>query len=388
MMNDNIGVFNILTSVSFGYGSLNNLNSILESNGFHSVLIVTDKGIRNAGIIDQVIENIENADITIYDGTLPNPTVSNCEEAYELFKEQKIDVVIGVGGGSPLDVAKAVAILATNGGSITDYEGIGKFKEGLSPLIAIPTTAGTASEVTNFTVITDEARKYKLTVGGLNLAAKWAILDPTLTLGLPPSITAATGLDALVHAIESYTSKAANDITKTLAREAIRKIGKYLRIAVYNGEDRIAREEMLMGSLLAGLAFNNTRLGNCHAMSHPISAVYGVAHGVANAVIIPYVMKYNSFAAPELFTDIAKDLGVNIEGLSLFESAQAAADAVRQLSIDIGLPTDFQSFGVEEEKVKDLTVDAMLSGNILVNPRVTKSKDIEDLYIKTIRGDY
>lgn len=387
-MSSNIGIFNILTSVSFGYGSLNNLNSILETNGFHNVLIVTDKGIRNAGIINQVTEKIENADITIYDGTLPNPTVTNCEEAYELFKEKNIDVVIGVGGGSPLDVAKAVAILATNGGSITDYEGIGKFKEELSPLVAIPTTAGTASEVTNFTVITDEDRKYKLTVGGLNLAANWAILDPTLTLGLPPSITAATGLDALVHAIESYTSKAANDITKTLAREAIRKIGKYLRIAVYNGEDRSAREEMLMGSLLAGLAFNNTRLGNCHAMSHPISAVYGVAHGVANAVIIPYVMKYNSFAAPELFTDIANELGVNIEGLSLFESAQAAADAVRKLAIDIGLPTDFQSFGVEEEKVKDLTVDAMLSGNILVNPRVTKAKDIEDLYIKTIRGDY
>ena len=387
-MNSNIGIFNILTSVSFGYGSLNNLNSLLETNGFHNVLIVTDKGIRNAGIIDQVIEKIENADITIYDGTLPNPTVFNCEEAYELFKEQNIDVVIGVGGGSPLDVAKAVAILATNGGSITDYEGIGKFKEDLLPLIAIPTTAGTASEVTNFTVITDENRQYKLTVGGLNLAAKWAILDPTLTLGLPPSITAATGLDALVHAIESYTSKAANDITKTLAREAIRKIGKYLRIAVYNGDDRIAREEMLMGSLLAGLAFNNTRLGNCHAMSHPISAVYGVAHGVANAVIIPYVMKYNSLAAPELFTDIANDLGVKIEGFSLFESAQAAADAVRQLSIDIDLPTDFKSFGVQEEKVKDLTVDAMLSGNILVNPRITKSKDIEELYIKTIRGDY
>jgi len=387
-MNPNIGIFNILTSVSFGYGSLNNLNSILETNGFHNVLIVTDKGIRNAGIIDQVSEKIENADITIYDGTLPNPTVANCEEAYELFKQQNIDVVIGVGGGSPLDVAKAVALLATNGGAITDYEGIGKFKENLSPLIAIPTTAGTASEVTNFTVITDEARKYKLTVGGLNLAAKWAILDPTLTLGLPPSITAATGLDALVHAIESYTSKAANDITKALAREAMRKIGKYLRIAVYNGEDRTAREEMLMGSLLAGLAFNNTRLGNCHAMSHPISAVYGVAHGVANAVIIPYVMKYNSFAAPELFTDIANDLGVNIEGLSLFESARAAADAVRELAIDIGLPTDFKSFGVEEEKVKELTVDAMLSGNILVNPRVTKANDIEELYIKTIRGDY
>jgi len=387
-MNPNIGIFNILTSVSFGYGSLNNLNSILETNGFHNVLIVTDKGIRNAGIIDQVSEKIENADITIYDGTLPNPTVANCEEAYELFKQQNIDVVIGVGGGSPLDVAKAVALLATNGGAITDYEGIGKFKENLSPLIAIPTTAGTASEVTNFTVITDEARKYKLTVGGLNLAAKWAILDPTLTLGLPPSITAATGLDALVHAIESYTSKAANDITKALAREAMRKIGKYLRIAVYNGEDRTAREEMLMGSLLAGLAFNNTRLGNCHAMSHPISAVYGVAHGVANAVIIPYVMKYNSFAAPELFTDIANDLGVNIEGLSLFESARAAADAVRELAIDIGLPTDFRLFGVEEEKVKELTVDAMLSGNILVNPRLTKANDIEELYIKTIRGDY
>lgn len=387
-MTSNVGIFNVLTSVSFGYGALENLTSILETNNFNKVLIVTDKGVRNAGIINQITQKIETANITIYDGTLPNPTVTNCEEAYKLYNEHNIDVVIGVGGGSPLDVAKAVAILANNGGSITDYEGIGRFKNPLTPLIAIPTTAGTASEVTNFTVITDEERHYKLTVGGLNLAAKWAILDPSLTLGLPPSITAATGLDALVHAVESYTSKAANDITKALAREAIRKIGKNLRVAVYNGDNRIAREEMLMGSLLAGLAFNNTRLGNCHAMSHPISAVYGVAHGVANAVIIPYVMKFNHFAAPELFRDIAEDLGVNLDGFSLVESAQAAADEVRKLCIDIGLPTDFQSFGVEEEKITDLTADAMLSGNILVNPRKTSAKDIEDLYIKTIRGDY
>ncbi|TQR18230.1 iron-containing alcohol dehydrogenase [Psychrobacillus soli] len=387
-MSNKVGIFNILTNVSFGNGAISKLTEIIKENEFQNVLVITDKGISSAGIIDIVVPSIREANITIYDGTLPNPTISNCEEAYKLYKENNVDVVVGIGGGSPLDVAKAVALLATNGGSIDDYEGIGKFKNDLLPLIAIPTTAGTASEVTNFTVITDEERQYKLTVGGSRLAARWAIIDPELTYGLPPHITAATGLDALVHAIESYTSKEANDITKTLAREATRKIGKYLRQAVYDGDNIIAREEMMMGSLLAGLAFNNTRLGNCHAMSHPISAVYAVPHGVANAILIPYVMKFNSYAAPDLYRHIGEDLGGNIEGLTVTEQAINAANIVRQLSIDIGLPTDLQSFNVTEEKIDLLTRDAMLSGNILVNPRKTSAEDIKNLYRKAIRGEY
>ncbi len=187
------------------------------------------------------------------------------------------------------------------------------------PLIAIPTTAGTASEVTSFTVITDEEREYKFTIGGVKISPKWAVVDPVLTLTLPPSVTAATGLDALVHAIESYTSKMANPITKALAREAIRKISRNLRQAVYNGDTLKYRDEMLMGSLLAGLAFNNTRLGNCHALSHPISAIYGVPHGVANAVLIPHVMEFNMKAVPELFADIALDMGENLEGLTMMK---------------------------------------------------------------------
>lgn len=387
-MYEKIGIFNILTNISFGNGSIQKLSTIIEENGFQNILLITDKGIQESGILTKITSQIVNANIVVYDGTLPNPTITNCNEAYQLQIDHDVDVVIGLGGGSPLDVAKAVSVLATNGGSIEQYEGIGKFKENILPLIAIPTTAGTASEVTNFAVITDEKRHYKLTVGGQKLAANWALLDPELTYGLPPHITAATGLDALVHAIESYTSKDANDITKTLAREATLKISSNLRQAVYDGENKVARKEMLMGSLLAGLAFNNTRLGNCHAMSHPLSAVYGIPHGVANAILIPYIMEFNRFAAPELYRDIAVDMGENIEGLTMMEQAQLAANSVRQLAEDIGLPSDLSGYEIKEETIEFLTKDAMLSGNILVNPRKTNAEDIKELYKKAIRGDY
>lgn len=380
----NLAKFNIKTNITYGKGSISTLTNLLEDNQIHNILIVTDKGIVRAGLLDGILTQLEGRDYIVYDGTLPNPTVKNCEEALELLRKCEADIVIGIGGGSPLDVAKAVALLATNGGKITDYEGIDKFKYDILPLVAIPTTAGTASEVTNFTVITDEERQYKLTVGGSKLAANWAILDPLLTIKLPPSITAATGIDALVHAIESYTSKAANDITKCLAREAIVKISGSLRQAVFNGQNETARDEMLMGSLLAGLAFNNTRLGNCHAMSHPLSAVYHVPHGVANAVLISHVMEFNYLAAPQLFADIAEAMGENVEGLSLIDKAKKSVNTVRQLVEDIGIPTNLKSYNVQEEKIDFMAKDAMLSGNILVNPRMTSIEDIKELYLKVI----
>lgn len=382
----NIGVFKTPTEITYGPNSLKEVKNIIDKQGFKNALIVTDPGISKTGLTDKLIKHVKHINYDIYYECKPNPTVKNCNDALEKLKAINADVVIAIGGGSSIDVAKAVALLATNGGKIESYEGIDTFENGLLPLIAIPTTAGTASEVTSFTVITDEEREYKFTIGGVKISPKWAIVDPVLTLTLPPSVTAATGLDALVHAIESYTSKMANPITKALAREAIRKISRNLRQAVYNGDTLKYRDEMLMGSLLAGLAFNNTRLGNCHALSHPISAIYGVPHGVANAVLIPHVMEFNMKAVPELFADIALDMGENLEGLTMMEKAQKAVDSVRRLAKDVGIPETFESFGIDEQNIKKMTEDALLSGNIKVNPRITTYDDVVELYKKAIGG--
>lgn len=382
----NIGVFKTPTEITYGPNSLKEVKNIIDKQGFKNALIVTDPGISKTGLTDELIKHVKHINYDIYNECQPNPTVKNCNDALEKLKAINADVVIAVGGGSSIDVAKAVALLATNGGKIESYEGIDTFENDLLPLIAIPTTAGTASEVTSFTVITDEEREYKFTIGGVKISPKWAVVDPVLTLTLPPSVTAATGLDALVHAIESYTSKMANPITKALAREAIRKISRNLRQAVYNGDTLKYRDEMLMGSLLAGLAFNNTRLGNCHALSHPISAIYGVPHGIANAVLIPHVMEFNMKAVPELFADIALDMGENLEGLTMMEKAQKAVDSVRRLAKDVGIPETFESFGIDEQNIKKMTEDALLSGNIKVNPRITTYDDVVELYKKAIGG--
>lgn len=379
-----IGNFRNLTQVSYGIGVTKNLRSIIDENNFHNILIITDPGVRKAGLLDRITSQLKGLTFNIFEDVEPNPTIKNCEDALKAIEEVKADVVVAMGGGSPIDVAKATCILATNGGSIVDYEGINKFTKDVLPLIAIPTTAGTASEVTTFTVITDVKREYKLTVGGVRLAPKWALVDPEVTVTVPKHITAATGLDALVHAIESYTSRMSNPMTGPLAREAIRKISRNLRQAVYQGENIFARDEMMVGSLLAGMAFNNTRLGNCHAMSHPVSAIYKVPHGVANAIMIPHVMAFNAFAAPELFADIADDMGVDLEGLTLMEKAEAAVKAVRQLAMDIGIPDNLAEFCVEESTIQRMAEDAMLSGNIAVNPRKTTIEDIIDLYKKML----
>lgn len=372
------------TNVQFGAGSISLIPSIISENNINSVLLVTDKGVRKAGLVDRIIKQLGSADYDVYDGCQANPTLKNCDEAFELYKEKDRGLIIALGGGSSLDVGKAISILASNGGELVDYEGIDTFKQKPGPLVAIPTTSGTASEVTRFTVITDEERKYKFTVGGSTVAPNWAILDPDLTTSLPAQITAATGFDALVHAIESYTNNLSNVMTSALAREAIRKISSSLRQAVYNGENLQVRRDMMMGSLLAGLAFNNTRLGACHAMSHPVSAIYGVPHGVANAIIIPHVMRFNSYAVPERFADIAEDMGEVLEGKNTMEKAYAAIEAVENLAEDVGIPKDLKEYNINRSSIDRMAEDAMLSGNIEVNPRATKHSDIVDIFNKIV----
>ena len=374
--------FRCPTEVIYGFNSVKRLGEVLADLKVMKVLLVTDKGVRAAGILDVVADQIKGAGISfeVFEEVEPNPSVETVEKAFGVFMESKCEAIVAVGGGSPLDVGKAVGILGANGGSILEYEGVEKAKNVSAPVIAIPTTAGTGSEVTIYLVITDQKRSYKFTIVSKKAAAKVAILDPMLTTSMPPSLTASTGMDALVHAIESYTSLMSNPISEALAIKAIQLISANLRPAVFNGRDLTARDAMLMGSLLAGMAFNNTRLGNAHAMSHPVSAYFGVPHGVANAILIPYVMEFNLPAVPQKFKEIARAMGCNVDGLSAMGAAKAAVVAIWELLEDLGLPKKLSEVGVKEEAVSAMADDAMKSGNVLVNPRTTTREDILKIY--------
>ncbi|WP_102346437.1 iron-containing alcohol dehydrogenase [Bacillus sp. Marseille-P3661] len=371
------------TDIHFGPGVIKEIVDIIEQQQPKHLLIVCDEGVSKAGILDKVIDQIATVEIsyTVFSDVEANPSVETVNAGRQLFEESGADFIIAVGGGSPMDVGKAIAILATNGGGIIDYEGLNKVSIPAAPLIAIPTTSGTASEVTAFTIITDLKRMYKASIGGQYVAPKWAIVDPLLTVSLPPMLTASTGMDALVHAIESYVSRWANPISDVLALEAIRKISYSLRDAVYNGNNVEARSDMMLGSMLAGMAFTHTRLGNVHAMSHPLSAHFNVPHGIANSILLPHVMEFNRVAALKKFKEIAIAMGEeNLTQASDEVGARKAVEAVRSLSKDIGIPETFKDFGVKEELLPELVAGALLSGNVLVNPRSTDAKDVETIY--------
>lgn len=378
--------FRCPTEVIYGFKSVEKLGEVLAGLRVTKILLVTDRGVREAGILDLVAGHIKRAGVSfsVFEEVEPNPSVETVEKAFGAFREGECQAVVAVGGGSPLDVGKAVGILGANGGSILDYEGVEKAENVSVPVIAIPTTAGTGSEVTIYLVITDQKRKYKFTIVSKKAAAKVAILDPLLTASMPMPLTASTGMDALVHAIESYTSLMSNPISESLAIKAIRLISANLRQAVYNGRDLAARDALLMGSLLAGMAFNNTRLGNAHAMSHPVSAYFGVPHGVANAVLIPYVMEFNLPAAPQRFKEIACAMGCRVDGLTAMGAAKQAVNAVWELIEDLSLPKRLSEVGVREEAIEAMTDDAMKSGNVLVNPRMTTREDILQIYRRAL----
>jgi alcohol dehydrogenase class IV len=386
MQGYNIHKFSNPTEIVYGTGSIRQLASLVEKEQAKKVLVITDPGVWQAGLVQEVETQLHEVGIEyeIFAEVEPNPSVDTVEKAFQQYCALGADMIIAMGGGSAIDVGKAVGVLATNGGTITQYEGIDTFTHSIAPLLAIPTTAGTGSEVTLFTVITDTKRDYKLTVGGRKLAPAYAIVDPALTLTMPRSVTASTGLDALVHAIESYTSLAAYPLSETLALEAIRVISANLRQAVFNGANLAARENMLYGSLVAGMAFNNTRLGNVHAMSHPVSAMFKVAHGVANSILLPHVMEFNVYAVPEKFRSIAEAMGYRTDGLPLMEAAKLAITAVKELAADIGIPSSLRDVGVREDAIPQMAQDAMKSGNIAVNPRKTTEADIRMLFEKAM----
>jgi alcohol dehydrogenase len=346
------------------------------------IILITDRGVVSAGLLKEVAATLDQARIkyTVFDEVESNPSTDTCIKAFQTAKEIGAGATIAIGGGSAMDVAKAVGILMTNGGDLESYEGPNKFENQMLPMICIPTTAGTGSELTPFVVITIRAKHYKMSIFSIKCLPQVALLDPTLLSTVPPHIAAACGMDALTHAVESFINSSASPITDAYACEAMRLIGKYLRAYVANRENLTAAGAMLVASSLAGVSFGVARLGNVHAMAHPLGGFFDLPHGVANAILLPHVMRFNLLADNGKYKRIAELLGEDTSGLSDREAAKLAIAAVVELSLDIGIPKSLSEVGVTQDLISSMSADAMKSGNILINPRQTTLKDIESLF--------
>lgn len=381
--------FRIPTHVIYGFGVAAQVGDEVRRLGIDRVLVVTDRGVVAAGLLEPVIKSLDGAGIwhAIVDDVEADPSIETVDRTLATLQASGAAAVVAVGGGSSMDTAKAAALLATNGGAIAEYEGVDKTRLPALPIVCLPTTAGTGSEVTNVAVVTDRRRYFKMPIISVHLSPRVALVDPALTVSLPPRVTAATGMDALTHAIESYVCKASYPVSQALAAKAIELIAANLRTVVQDGRNLAARDAMMMGAMMAAMAFVNTRLGNVHAMSHAVGGHYGVPHGIANAILLPYVMAYNAAAVPTKFAEIARLMGEPVDGRSAAEAAMLAVAAVRRLCAEIGIPATLREVGVEVARIPALAADAMKSGNIAVNPRPTTLEDLIVLFQQALEGD-
>ena len=377
-------IFKMPAKVRFGEGIHKQLGTILKDEmGFSKVFVATDKGIVATGIIDKVKEGLDKGGIAyeIYDELIPDPTIEVVDEAADVLRQSGADVVLAVGGGSPIDTAKAMCMLQTHEGSVRDYlfGGSKQVTRETMPLVCIPTTAGTGSEMTAASVITNNQDKTKVSVTHENLIPRMAFIDPELQMGMPPFITATTGMDALTHAIESYVSLNAEPISDAMGIAAIRMISENIRLATADGSNKVARTNMAIASTIAGVAFMNGGLGVVHGIAQTIGAVAHVAHGVANSLLLPYCMERNVVGNLSKFRNIAIAMGENIDGLSEREAAQAAVDAVFQLAKDLKVPMKLKEVGVTREMFPEIIEGTMEYRLLGVNPCKLKPSDIEEI---------
>lgn len=352
-------------------------------------LIVTDSNLEKIGLLADVKASLDAAGVgyAVYDRVVMEPVVEYVDDGLRAFREAGADVVVAVGGGSPIDTGKAIASLSRNPGEISDYMGANRIAKPSAPLIAIPTTAGTGSEVTPFTIITNTATDVKMLISSPHLLPAVALVDPLMTLKMPRGITAATGLDALTHAIEAYVSVKAQSLTDTFALQAVRLISGNLRRAWSHPDDLEARSSVLMGALQAGLAFANSSVALVHGMARPIGAYFHVAHGVSNAVLLPTVIEFSVPGDPRRYADIAEAMGEETGGLSTADAAQRTVDAVKRLNADLQIPS-LRGLGIDVAKfeavVSKMAVDAIASGSPGNNPRKATPEEIVALYRKAL----
>lgn len=376
--------FSIPQDILVGRGTAEKLGDAAKKLGGTHAFIISGPHLTKMGHVQHCADLLAAKGIPsdAFSETEGNPSVATVDKAAKAFKESGADFIVAFGGGSPMDVAKAVAVVAKYGGSVTDYEGADKVPGDIIPLIAIPTTAGTGSEVTAFSVITDHARNYKLTVFSYKLIPSYAILDPDFLTTAPAGVAAACGIDAMVHAIESYISRAASPFSDAMAEKALELIGRNIRRYVANRADIEAAQAMLTGSLFAGIAFSWARLGDVHAMSHPVSAYFDVPHGVANAILLPTIMEFNALADNGKYKKIYNYVAETTADDD-FEPIDLVA-VLKELNASFGIPASLSEAGVTKDKFDAMADDAMKSGNIAVNPRATKKSDVLDLYQKAL----
>ena len=377
----------VLNETSYhGAGAIKEIATEAKGRGFKKALVCSDPDLIKFNVTKKVTDVLDNKNIeyAIYDETKPNPTVKNVNDGLALLKEKECDFVISLGGGSAHDCAKGIALLATNGGEIKDYEGVDKSKKPQLPMVGINTTAGTGSEMTLFAIITDEERHIKMALVDKHLTPIIAVNDPMLMLAMPKSLTAATGMDALTHAVEAYVSTAATPITDACAEKAIELISNYLVNAVENGEDVEARDMMAYAEYLAGMAFNNASLGYVHAMAHQLGGFYNLPHGVCNAILLPHVQEYNKATSASRLAKIAKIMGGNIEGLTDEQGADLCIDMIKSLSQTIGIPEGLGVLGVKESDFETLATNALNDACSLTNPRKGNLEEVIAIFKKAM----
>ena len=374
--------FHVPTKVVRGIGAVDEIGKEAKALGAKRSLVVTGRNIAKSGLVEKVAEPLkaEGIEVDVFDEVMPDPTVKLVGEGTNIVRNGNYDVIVGLGGGSNIDAAKAMSVMANNPGTICDYEGSVEFETPPMPIIAVPTTAGTGSEVTYSSVMTDTDRDYKFVVWSSMITAKVAILDPQMPATCPTIARIAAGMDALTHAVESYLSKTNNPYSESLALSSIKLISENLRIAVADPTNTEAMANMQLAANMAGMAFTNTRLGIVHAIALPPSALFHVPHGIANAILLPYGMEFNLIGNPKKFVDIAYAMGENVDGFTLMEAASFAVDAVRDLAVDIGAPQTLGGVGATEDAIPKMAEDGMKSGHLAVNPRQVTIEDVTRIF--------
>jgi lactaldehyde reductase len=377
----------ILNEMSYyGAGSRSVLADEIKKRGLKKVFVVTDKDLLKFGVVEKVTTFLDAAKIeyTIFSNVKQNPTVAQVKEGVVAFSLSGADAIAAIGGGSPIDTAKAIGIISNNPefADVVSLEGVANTKNKSIPIIALPTTAGTAAEVTINYVITDEENVKKMVCVDPNVVPVLSIVDAELMLSLPPSLTAATGMDALTHAIEGYITKGAWEMSDMFELKAIEMIAKHLPVVVKNPSDIVARDGMAVAQYIAGMGFSNVGLGLVHGMAHPLGAYYDIPHGVANALLLPIVMEYNTESSIAKYVDIARAMGIKVDHLSLSDAAKAAVDYVKNLAIEVGIPEKLRLLNVKEEDLERLAQSAFEDVCTPGNPREVQLSDILELYKK------
>lgn len=367
--------FFVSSDVTFGKDAAKELPRILKEFKAKNVMVVYDAGVKMAGIAEKVLAEVEKADVkvVVFDGVIPNPTNEVVEEAAEIAQKENIDVFVAVGGGSSIDLTKAVNILMTNPGPIGQYGGIGLVKEPVLPLIAIPTTAGTSSEITNVVALTDTKAVCKYVIIDNKIVADKVIADPEFTKTMPAGVTAATGMDAITHAVESYISNMSTALTEYHSIKALQIFHEYLPKAVANGSDMEAREKMMLGCLIAGFGFSNANLGLVHGIAHTLSAHFHLAHGVANATVLPYVMEYNADSCPEKMVDLAKAIDLPVSG-NLEKDKYLLSEELLKMTKTVGIKT-LSELGIEEKDFDMIAEDVLKEPVLGFNPKQGVTKE-------------